>query len=274
MSNNTVSNSIITKKDLNRVFIRSFGMQFSWNYERMQALGYCWSILPVLKKLYKDDAEGLKAAVVRNLEFFNTHPYMALPIMGTTLAMEEQAATGGKVDGKAISSIKVAMMGPLAGIGDSFFWFTLFPVCAGIGVSLSQGGSIMGPLAFLILFNIFNFGTRYLGLTYGYKLGSSFIEKISGGSVMQRLSEGTTLVGLMVLGVMTATMVSVPLGFVIGEGEQAMTLASIFDGIMPNIVPLLLTLGVYKAIKKGMSTTIVLFVVIGLAILGAVIGLW
>lgn len=223
------TNTIITKKDLNRVFRRGFGMQFSWNYERMQALGYCWSILPALKKIYKDDPEALKAAVIRNLEFFNTHPYMAMPIMGTSLAMEEKMA---------------------------------------------QGGSLLGPLVFLVLFNIFNFGTRYFGLTYGYKFGSSFIEKISGGSVMQRLSEGTTLVGLMVLGVMTATMVSVPLDFVVGEGEQAMTLLSIFDGIMPNLVPLLLTLAVYRVIKKGMSTTSVLFIVIGIAILGAFIGLW
>ncbi|MCI8271343.1 MAG: PTS system mannose/fructose/sorbose family transporter subunit IID, partial [Erysipelotrichaceae bacterium] len=89
------TNTIITKKDLNRVFRRGFGMQFSWNYERMQALGYCWSILPALKKIYKDDPEALKAAVIRNLEFFNTHPYMAMPIMGTSLAMEEKMAQGG-----------------------------------------------------------------------------------------------------------------------------------------------------------------------------------
>jgi mannose/fructose/sorbose-specific phosphotransferase system IID component len=269
-----MSEKIITKSDLNRVFRRGIGMQFSWNYERMQALGYCWTILPVLKKLYKDDDEGLKTAVIRNLEFFNTQPFMALPIMGTSLAMEEIAAEGGAVDGNAISSIKVAMMGPFAGIGDSFFWFTLFPVCAGIGVSLADGGSILGPIVFLVLFNIFNLGTRYFGLMYGYKFGNSFIDKISGGSIMQRLSEGTTLVGLMVLGTMTATMVAIPLDFVIGEGEQAMTLQSIFDGVMPNLIPLLLTLGVYKAIKKGLSTTVVLFIVIGIAILGAVIGLF
>lgn len=86
-------------------------MQFSWNYERMKALGYCWSILPILKKLYKDDPDGLKAAVIPNLEFFNTHPYMAMPIMGTSLAMEEKLANGNDVDGNVISSIKVAMMG-------------------------------------------------------------------------------------------------------------------------------------------------------------------
>lgn len=265
---------VITKKDINRVFRRGIAMQLSWNYERMQALGYCWTILPVLKKIYKGNDERLKKAVIRNLEFFNTHPYMAMPIMGASLAMEEKAAREGDVDGNAISSIKVALMGPLAGIGDSFFWFIVFPICARIGVSLSEGGSILGPIAFLILFNIFNLGTRYFGLKYGYQFGSSFIEKMSGSNVMQRLCEGTTLVGLMVLGVMTATMVSVPLDFLVGEGSQAMTLQSIFDGIMPNFIPLLLTLGVYKVIKKGMSTTLVLFIVIGIAILGALIGVF
>lgn len=247
---------VITKQDLNKVFWRGIFMQFSWNYERMQALGYCWTILPVLKKIYKDDSQGLKSAVTRNLEFFNTHPYMAMPIMGISLAMEEAASDGEEVDGNAISSVKVALMGPLAGIG----------------VSLSTGGNILGPLVFLLLFNIFNIGTRYFGLQYGYKFGGDFISKLEGGNIMQRITEGTTLVGLMVLGVMTATMVSVPLGFVVGTGEQAMSLQQIFDGIMPGLVPLLLTLGVYKAIKKGMSSTVVLFAVIGIAILGSVIG--
>lgn len=269
-----MSEQMVSKRDLRRIFLRGIGMQFSWNYERMQALGYCWSILPVLKKIYQDDPDGLKESVIRNLEFFNTHPYMAMPIMGVSVAMEEKKAKDHSVDGNAISSIKVAMMGPLAGIGDSFFWFTLFPICAGIGVSLSTGGNILGPIVFLVLFNIFNFGTRWFGLKYGYQFGSEFVDHLSGSSMMQRLSEGTTLVGLMVLGVMSATMVSVPLDFVIGEGEQAMTLKAIFDGIMPNLVPLLLTLGVYALIKKGMSTTKVLFLIMALAILGAVVGVW
>ncbi len=269
-----MSEQKITKKDLARICRRGIGMQFSWNYERMQALGYCFSILPALKKIHQDDPEGLKESVIRNLEFFNTHPYMAMPIMGVSVAMEEKLAQDHTVDGNAISATKVAMMGPLAGIGDSFFWFTWFPICAGIGVSLSQGGNILGPIVFLLLFNILNLGTRWFGLKYGYHFGSGFVDKISGSSMMQRLSEGATLVGLMVLGVMTATMVSVPLGFVVGEGEQAMTLQAIFDGVMPNLVPLLVTLGVYKLIKKGVSTTKVLFLVIALAILGAVVGLF
>lgn len=269
-----MAEQIVSQKDLRRIFFRGIGMQFSWNYERMQALGYCWTLLPILKKIYKDDPAGLKAAVVRNLEFFNTQPYMAMPIMGISVAMEEKMAKEHTVNANAISSIKVAMMGPLAGIGDSFFWFTLFPICAGIGVSLSTGGNILGPLVFLLLFNIFNLGTRWFGLKYGYQFGNDFIGRLSGDNIMQRLSEGTTLIGLMVLGVMSATMIRLPLNFVVGEGEQAMSLQAIFDGIMPNLIPMLATLGVYALIKKGMSATKVLFIIILLSILGAVVGLW
>ncbi|MEF9892971.1 MAG: PTS system mannose/fructose/sorbose family transporter subunit IID [Anaerorhabdus sp.] len=270
----TANTNIITKKDLFTVFLRGIGYQFSWNYERMQALGYCWTILPVLKKIYKDDPDKLHEAVTRNLEFFNTHPFMAMPIFGITLAMEEGKELRGNIDGNAISAVKVSLMGPLAGIGDSFFWFTLFPICAGIGVSLSAGGSLLGPLVFLLIYNIFNIGTRYYGLILGYKFGNQFVEKISGSGIMQRITEGTTIVGLMVLGVMTATMVSVPLDFVVGSGEQAMTLQAIFDGVMPNLMPLLVTLGAYGLIKKGISTTKVLLLAIALSILGAVVGIF
>lgn len=265
---------LITKKDLFGVFLRGFFYQFSWNYERMQALGYCWVILPVLEKIYANQPDKLQESVERNLEFFNTQPNMAMPIMGVSLSMEEMIARGEDIDGSAISSVKVSMMGPLAGIGDSFFWFTAFPIIAGIGVSLSTGGSLLGPLVFLIIWNVINIGTRYLGLFYGYKLGTNFVARMAEMNLMQRLSEGATIVGLMVVGVMTATMIDVPFSLVIGEGEQAMTLASIFDSIMPNIVPLLLTLGIFRLIKKGRSSVTILIAVILVSILGAVVGIF
>lgn len=269
----TKSNAI-TKKDLNRVVRRNILLQLSWNFERMQALGYCYTILPVLKKLYKNNPEGLKKAVERNLEFFNTQPYMAAPILGVTLPMEEKLAIDGTVDPGAISSVKIAMMGPLAGLGDSLFWFTIFPICAGIGISLSQSGSILGPIVFLLLFNIFNLGTRYYGVIKGYNLGTKFIGEITSGSVMQRISDAATILGLMVLGVMTATMVSIPLDFAIGKGDSAMSIQEILDGIMPNLLPLASTYLIYKLVKKGKSVTKILFGIIILSIIGAAIGMF
>ena len=167
-----------------------------------------------------------------------------------------------------------SMMGPFAGIGDSLFWFTIFPICAGIGISLATGGSILGPIVFLIIYNVFTIGTRYIGLFQSYRMGINFVEKLSGSAVMQRLTEATTIIGLMVLGVMSATMVKVPLDYVVGEGTQAMTLQGIFDGVMPNLIPLLVTLGIYMGMKKGQSATKLLLLLIVISIIGAVIGLF
>ncbi len=135
---------------------------------------------------------------------------MAMPIMGISLAMEEAASDGEEVDGNAISSVKVALMGPLAGILEIVSSGLHCSQFVQVLVFLYQtGGNILGPLVFLLLFFFVNIGTRYFGLQYGYKFGGDFISKLEGGNIMQRITEGTTLVGLMVLGVMTATMVSV-----------------------------------------------------------------
>ncbi len=264
---------IVTKADLIKVFFRSFLLQLSWNYERMQGLGYCYTVLPILKKIYKNNPEALQKAVKRNMEFFNTNAYLATPIMGTTIAMEERLAKEGDIDESAISSIKVSLMGPLAGIGDSMFWFMLVPICAGIGVSLATGGSLMGPLAFTLIYNVIAIAVRWIGTMKGYELGTNFVDKLSGG-IMQRVTEAATIVGLMVLGVMSATMIEVPIALKIGNGDQAKTLIEIFDTIMPNLIPMLLTLLVYKLMKKGVSTTKILLGVIIFSIIGAYVGLF
>lgn len=262
----------ISHGDLIKVFWRSFFLQGSWNYERMQALGYAWTIKPALEKLYGDDKEGLKAALERNLEFFNTQPYMALPIMGISLAMEEQKANNPDFDESVISSTKVSLMGPLAGIGDSLFWFTIFPITVSIGISLATGGNLLGVLAFLVLFNIPHLIVRYFGLVEGYKRGTGLFEKIEGSNTMQRLTEGATIVGLMVLGVMVANMIKVPLTYVIGQGDKAMTLQQIFDGVMPNLLPILFLFGAARLLKKGISATKLLVAIILVCILLAFVG--
>ncbi|AUN12714.1 hypothetical protein RSJ21_14965 [Clostridium botulinum] len=114
----------LTKKDRISVWLRSFFLQGSWNYERMQNGGWAFAMIPAIKKLYKtkeDRADALK----RHLEFFNTHPYVASPVLGVTLALEEQRANGAEIDDITIQGVKVGMMGPLAGIGDPVFWFTV-----------------------------------------------------------------------------------------------------------------------------------------------------
>ena len=112
----------LSKKDRVSVWWRSTFLQGSWNYERMQNGGWAFSMIPAIKKLYKTK-EDRAAALERHLEFFNTHPYVASPIIGVTLALEEERANGAPVDDVTIQGVKVGMMGPLAGIGDPVFWF-------------------------------------------------------------------------------------------------------------------------------------------------------
>ena len=143
----------LSKKDRFSVALRSTFLQGSWNYERMQNGGWCFAMIPAIKKLYTNK-EDQKEALKRHLEFFNTHPYVASPILGVTLALEEERANGAKIDDAAIQGVKVGMMGPLAGVGDPVFWFTVRPMLGALGASLAMGGSILGPILFFVLWNV------------------------------------------------------------------------------------------------------------------------
>lgn len=124
----------LTKSDRLKVMWRSMLLQGSWNYERMQNGGWCYSLIPALRKLYPNK-EDQKAALQRHLVFFNTHPYLASPILGVTLALEEEKANGKEIEDQAIQGVKVGMMGPLAGVGDPVFWYTVRPIVGSLGAS-------------------------------------------------------------------------------------------------------------------------------------------
>ena len=125
----------LSKKDRLSVAWRHQFLQGSWNYERMQNGGWCYSIIPAIKKLYSNKDDQI-AALKRHMEFYNTHPYVSAPVMGVTLALEEERANGAKINDQAIQGVKVGMMGPLAGVGDPVFWFTLRPILGALGASL------------------------------------------------------------------------------------------------------------------------------------------
>ena len=128
----------LTKGDLNACFIRSNLLQGSWNFERMQALGYAFGIVPAIRRLYPEGSQERKDAIKRHLEFYNTQPFVTAPILGVNLAMEEQRANGAPIDDAAINGVKVGLMGPLAGVGDPIFWGTARPVFAALGAGIAK----------------------------------------------------------------------------------------------------------------------------------------
>lgn len=263
----------LTKKDLNRVAIRSLGMEWDWNYERQMNMAFCYSMLPIIKKLYpnKDDQTE---AMQRHLEFFNTTPHMSTLILGITAAMEEQNANDPEFDTESINNVKVSLMGPLAGIGDSFIWGTLRIIATGVGVSLAAQGNILGPILFLLLFNIPAQGLRFYLMHAGYKLGSGFLAKVQESGLMEVLTYGASVLGLMVIGGMTAENVGINVPLVIGSGETATTLGDICNTIMPGLLPLAFTLLMYWLVsKKNVKTTTLLVALVVVGLVGSFFGI-
>lgn len=272
------NNKKLTSSDIFGVFLRSNLFQGSWNFERMQALGFCFAMIPAIRRLYPNNDEQRKQAIKRHLEFFNTHPYVAAPVLGVTLAMEEQRANGAAIDDAAINGIKVGLMGPFAGVGDPVFWGTMRPVFGALGAGIAMTGSLLGPVLFFLLFNLCRLLVRYYGVAYGYKKGINIVQDVSGG-FLQKLTEGSSILGLFVMGALVNKWTHVNIPLVISKvtnqvGEvKVTTVQGILDQLMPGLVPLLLTLGCMWLMRKNVGPLWIIlgFFVIGIA--GYAIGL-
>ncbi|CBJ81691.1 PTS family enzyme IID, mannose-specific [Xenorhabdus bovienii SS-2004] len=263
----------LTQSDIRGVFLRSNLFQGSWNFERMQALGFCFSMVPAIRRLYPENTEERKQAIKRHLEFFNTHPYVAAPILGVTMAMEEQRANGANIDDGAINGIKVGLMGPLAGVGDPIFWGTVRPVFAALGAGIAMSGSMMGPILFFFLYNLVRLLTRYLGVAYGYKKGLDIVKDMGGG-FLQKMTEGASILGLFVMGALVNKWTKVNIPLVVSEVPdpttgviKVTTVQTILDQLMPGLMPLLLTFGCMWLLRKKVNP---LWIIMGFFILGIV----
>ena len=197
----------LSKADRQKVWWRSTFLQGSWNYERMQNLGWAYALIPAIKKLYTKK-EDQAAALERHLEFFNTHPYVAAPILGVTLALEEEKANGVEIDDVAIQGVKIGMMGPLAGIGDPVFWFTVRPILGALGASLALTGNILGPVIFFLAWNAIRMAFLWYTQELGYKAGSEITKDLSGG-ILQDITKGASILGMFIIGVLIKQWVSI-----------------------------------------------------------------
>ena len=288
----------LSKSDRQKVWLRSTFLQGSWNYERMQNLGWAYSLIPAIKKLYPKQ-EDRAAALERHLEFFNTHPYVAAPIMGVTLALEEEKANGAEIDDAAVQGVKIGMMGPLAGIGDPVFWFTVRPILGALGASLALTGNIFGPILFFVLWNLIRMGFLWYTQELGYKAGSEITKDMSGG-ILQDITKGASILGMFILAVLVERWVSIKFAFnvssvqlddkayihwdklpkgaegiqeafkQVGEGlsqtpEKVTSFQQNLDSLIPGLAGLLLTFFCMWLLKKKVSP---ITIIIGLFIVG------
>ncbi|MDO5090568.1 MAG: PTS mannose transporter subunit IID [Cardiobacteriaceae bacterium] len=264
----------LTKADLNACFVRSNFLQGSWNFERMQGLGYAFGIAPAIRRLYPDEnSQERKDAIKRHLEFYNTQPFVTAPILGVNLAMEEERANGAPIDDAAINGVKVGLMGPLAGVGDPIFWGTARPVFAALGAGIAQSGSILGPLLFFFLFNAVRLFVRYWGIQYGYKKGLEIVSDMGGG-VLQKITEAASILGLFVMGALVNKWTSINIPFVLSEFENQMgekqvtTVQSVLDSLMPGLPALALTFLCMYLLRKGVNALWLIFGIFAIGILG------
>ncbi|MCL1630713.1 PTS system mannose/fructose/sorbose family transporter subunit IID [Sporolactobacillus sp. CPB3-1] len=293
----------LSKKDRISVWWRSTFLQGSWNYERMQNGGWAYSMIPAIKRLYTSK-EDRAAALKRHLEFFNTHPYVASPIIGVTLALEEERANGAPVDDIAIQGVKVGMMGPLAGIGDPVFWFTVKPIIGALAASLAMTGNILGPILYFVAWNIIRMAFMWYTQEFGYKAGSKITDDLSGG-LLQDITKGASILGMFILGALVNRWVSIKFTPVVSsvkldkgayidwdhlpsgaqgiktaleqqaaglslDAHKVTTLQNNLDSLIPGLAALALTLLCMWLLKKKVSPIIM---ILGLFVIGIVLHL-
>lgn len=262
----------IDRKDLQQLFLRTIPFEHSWNYERMGHVGFTWSLIPILRKLYPNEAD-FRAAMKRHMELYNVTPYIATLPVSIAAAMEEANAEDPEFDTSAISNVKLALMGPLSGIGDAFYWGTLRILATGIGTSLALQGSILGPILFLLAFNVPHYIIRYLLTFVGYRFGSEMITKIQESGLMATIVKMASIMGAMVIGAMTMEMVAVDIPIPIGVGEDVSTLAGLLNGIFPGFVTLSVFGIVYFMLKKKMNPMLIMLVILLASIACAYFGI-
>lgn len=240
------------KKSINRILSRSRFINAVGTQAQSQGNVFLMALAPELDKLYKDNEEERIAAYVRHTQYFNSQQTGTVFLIGMAYGLEKQHAEG-KIPGSAVQDAKVALMGPLAGILDPIYMTVIRVIAAGIGMSLAAQGSILGPLIFFIIYGGAQFLGKYFGIRIGYTLGDKALNSIFESGLVTNLTRAASILGLMMMGCMTATTVNATLSWVINAGSVSVNVQEILDTIFPGLLAVVITLVVMKLVKKKVS---------------------
>lgn len=266
----------LTKRDIFQTFVFENFQQASFNYETIHGLAFCVDMIPTIRRVYdkkSDQAEALQ----RHLTFFNVTPGVCGPIVGVTMALEQGKAQCEDIDSGTIQSFKVGLMGPLAGVGDPVMWGTLRPILAALGASLAVKGSWMGPFIFFFAFNAIRLALKWYGLKLGLNRGLALVKDVS-GNLLPKLTEGATVLGLFVMGVLVTKWTTINIPLVVsrtqsGGKEVVTTVQTILDQLCPGLPALGLTLLMMYFLRKKVNPIILIFALFGVGILGYWLGI-
>ena len=257
----------LDNKTLNKMVWRSCQLQACFNYERMQSVGWLWSMLPGLQKIHTNK-EDLAASMTHNLDFLNTHPFAVTFVMGMVLSMEQQ-----KMDIQTIRSVRISVAAPLGGIGDALFWMTLIPIVAGMTAQMAMDRSWIGPILYFIIAFGVEMALRYGLMYWSYNLGTKAIDILTANA--KEFTRAASMLGVFIVGALTSNYGGTTVATVIENGDSPIVIQSILDGVLPKLIPLALTLGLFFLMKKKNwkpVTCIALLLVIGLV--GAFFGIF
>ena len=274
-ANTSAPERMLTTKDLRSMYWRSTFLLGSFNFERMQAIGFCLTLMPAIKKFYPDDKTQQAAALKRHLEFYNTHPWISSVVFGVTAAMEEQRSKGEDIGDETITNVKVGLMGPLAGVGDPIFWGTARPVLGALGASLAVNGSWLGPLIYFVGINIIRILTRWYGLKWGYERGTTLVTEVGGGQ-LKRITQIAAITGLFVMGALVSkwTTIKFPIAVSTTTADDGTvtvtTLQNILDNLLPGAAALGLTFACMYLLNKKINA---LWIIMGMFVIG-ILGAW
>ena len=254
----------LDKKTLNKMVWLSCFLQASFNYERMQACGWLWGILPGLQKIHTNK-EDLKASMAHNLDFLNTHPFLVTFVMGIVLSLEQN-----KADTQTIRSVRISAAGPLGGIGDALFWLTLVPITAGLTANMAMERNILGAILFLIIFNVVQFIVRFGLMYWSYGLGTKAVTMLTSNA--KEFTRAASILGIFVVGGLIANYGGTTVRMIVGDTQ--INIQGLLDGVLPKLIPLLITLGIYALIKKGWTPVRCIILILVVGIVGCAFGIW
>lgn len=265
----------LTKKDLKSVFARWWlTTELSNSYDRLQGLAFCNAISKALRKLYKNDDEGFKEALTRNIEFYNSEGITGSMIHGIVLSMEEEKANGAALPGEAITGIKTGLMGPIAGIGDTLIHGTLKPVILGLACTFAMQGHTLGAaIPFLVPILCIIIG--YSFMKFGYKLGKESVMKLMKSGLINNIIVGASTMGLFMMGALSSSYVKVstPLQFTMKNADPII-LQDILDQILKGMLPLACIFGIYWYFThKGSNYNKVIFFVLIFSMIAGFFGI-
>ena len=255
----------LDKKTLNKMVWRSCNLQICFNYERMQAIGWLWAMLPGLEKIHTNKKD-LAMSMSQNLDFLNTHPFIVTFVMGIVLSMEQH-----KMDIQTIRAVRISTAAPLGGIGDAIFWFTLIPIIAGITAGMAINGSVAGPIVYFILAFGIEMVLRYVLMYWSYNLGTDAVSLLTANA--KEFTRAAAILGVFVVGALTANYGATSTGMVFANGENPVVLQNLLNQILPGMIPLLLTLLMYTLLKKGWTPIKCIFLLLVIGIVAAMFGI-